>query len=171
MELLFADIKRYLELSKGIKHPKIPKIIVTCLNYRMLPNVFFRMSQLLYNFKYLKIFSYFFYAINVFLFRIEIPPRIKIGGGLFMPHPQNIICGAKSIGESCTIYQGVTIGAKHLDFEFTENLRPVIMGSVTIGSNSVIIGPTLIGAKSKIAPNTLVMKNVDEEAVIIGNHI
>jgi len=118
MRLLVADIKRYLELSQGIKNPKILKIIVTCLNYRMLPNVFFRVSQLLYKFKYLKIFSYFFYAVNVFLYRIEIPPRIKIGGGLFMPHPQNIVCGAASIGELCTIYQGVTLGAKHLDFEF-----------------------------------------------------
>ena len=40
--MLLADIKRYLELSKGIKNPKILNIIVTCLNYRMLPIVFFK---------------------------------------------------------------------------------------------------------------------------------
>lgn len=171
MSLLAYDILRYLKLSKGLDQPSTKAIIFACFNYRVLPLFFMRSSQYFYKFKSLRFLSYFFYATNLFLFRIEIPPRVKIGAGFFMPHPQNIVCGAASIGKFCTVYQGVTMGAKRLDFDFTRDLRPIVMNGVTLGSNSVIIGGVVIGAKSKIAPNSLVMCDTDEGEVVFGHRI
>ena len=171
MSLLVADIARYLKISKGIEVPSTSEIALACFNYRIVPLIFLRASQYFYRFKYLKFISYFFYAINLFIFRIEIPPRVVIGGGFFMPHPQNIVCGAASIGEFCTMYQGVTLGAKRLDFNFSKNLRPVVMSGVVLGTNAVIIGSVVIGDNAKISPNSTVMCNVPAGEIFFGNHI
>jgi serine O-acetyltransferase len=171
MKSLILDIDRYLKLSREIEHPTWLQRLCAGFSYRVLPLVFLRTSQYFYKSNYLKLFSYLFYGLNLFIYRIEIPPRIPIGGGFFMPHPQNIVCGAASIGKFCTVYQGVTIGAKRLDFEFTRGLRPIIMNRVTLGSNSVIVGAVVIGAKSKIAPNSLVMCNIKDSEVVFGNRI
>ena len=171
MSLLAADINNYLKISKGIENPLKREMVLACFSYRVVPLIFLRGSQYFYRFKYLKFLSYFFYAINLFIFKIEIPPRVIIGGGFFMPHPQNIVCGAKIIGEFCTLYQGVTLGAKRLDFNFLEDLRPVIMSRVVIGTNAVIIGSIVIGENAKIAPNSTVMCNVPAGKIIFGNHV
>ena len=126
MSLLLADIVRYLKISKGIENPSMRDMVLACFNYRVVPLIFLRGSQYFYRFKYLKLVSYFFYAINLFIFRIEIPPRVIIGGGFFMPHPQNIVCGAEIVGEFCTMYQGVTLGAKILDFNFSINFNTLL---------------------------------------------
>jgi serine O-acetyltransferase len=171
MKFLYLDLLNYIKLSRGLENPKIMTILFTCFNYRILPLVFLRSSQYFFKFKYLKFLSYFFYALNLFLFRIEISPKVKIGGGFFMPHPQNIVCGAISIGDSCTIYQGVTLGAKVLDFNYKNNLRPIVMDGATIGTNSVIVGPIVIGSNSKIAPNSLIMQSIEDNEVVLGNRI
>ena len=171
MSLLLTDITRYLNLSKGIQHPLAREIILACFSYRIVPLVFLRASHYFYKFKYLKWMSYFFYAINLVIFRIEIPPRVKIGGGFFMPHPQNIVCGAAIIGECCTIYQGVTLGAKRLDFDFKDGLRPTVMSGVVIGTNSVIIGSVIINENAKISPNSTVMCDVPAGEIFFNNHI
>lgn len=106
--------------------------------------------------------SYFFYKI---LTSIEISPRAKIGPGLFFPHPQCIVIGQASLGSNCTIYNGVTIGAK-LPFH---DKYPTLGDNVYIGAGSTILGGIKIGNNVTIGAKTVVLKDVPDNCVVVGN--
>jgi serine O-acetyltransferase len=106
--------------------------------------------------------AYFFYRI---LTRIEISPRAEIGSGLFIPHPQCIVIGHASLGDNCTIYQGVTIGAKlpfHKEY-------PKIGNNVYVGAGSTILGGITIGNNVTIGAKSMVLEDIPDNSVVIGN--
>lgn len=98
--------------------------------------------------------------INKLFFKIDIPPRVEIGAGLYFPHPQNIVIGANSIGRNAVIYHNVTIGAKFLDFEFNSSSRPTIGNDVIIGTGAVIVGGIVLGDDVRVGPNQTVSTNI-----------
>lgn len=106
--------------------------------------------------------------INFFLFGIEVTPRCRIGGGLFLPHTSGTVIGASSIGGNATIFQGVTIGAKYADMGFTQGARPILEDDVVIGAGAKVLGGINIGARARIAANSLVLESVPADAVAIG---
>lgn len=106
--------------------------------------------------------AYFFYRI---LTSIEISPRAHIGSGLFFPHPQCIVIGNGKVGNNCTIYQGVTIGAK---LPFHEDY-PIIGNNVYIGAGSTILGDITVGDNVTIGAKTLILKDIPPNSVVMGN--
>ena len=127
-------------------------------NPRFWPIVIYRISYQLYKVKILRILSWILSLANRLCFGIDIPPKIKIGGGLFFPHPQNIILGAASVGEEVVIYHNVTLGAKFLDFEASCFTRPSIGNRVTLGCNTTILGSYVMEDNTKCPPHTLIRK-------------
>lgn len=111
-----------------------------------------------------KIFS----TLNTIFFGIEIAIRCKIGGGLYLPHTQGIVIGASSVGENVTIFQGVTLGAKNLDFSYDESLRPRIGNNVIIGAGAKILGGIVVGGNSVIGANAVVLHNIPDHTVAFG---
>jgi serine O-acetyltransferase len=106
--------------------------------------------------------AYFFYRI---LTSIEISPRAQIGSGLFFPHPQCIVIGKTKMGDNCTVYQGVTIGAKlpfHKDY-------PNIGNDVYIGAGSTILGDVTIGDNVTIGAKSVILKDIPDNSVVVGN--
>lgn len=89
-----------------------------------------------------------------FCFSIEVGSKVNIGPGLFLPHPRNIILGCFSIGSNCTVMHGVTLGARRLDFDFCEDLRPKIGENCFIGVGSVVLGGGILTNGSVVKPNT-----------------
>jgi serine O-acetyltransferase len=106
--------------------------------------------------------AYFFYRI---LTSIEISPRAQIGHGLFFPHPQCIVIGNAILGDNCTVYHGVTIGAK---LPFHEEY-PKIGDNVYIGKGSTILGDVSIGNNVTIGANSMVLEDIPDNSVVIGN--
>lgn len=106
--------------------------------------------------------AYTFYRIFT---RIEISPRAKIGSGLFFPHPQCIVIGNAKLGNNCTIYQGVTIGAK-LPFH---NKYPTIGDNAYIGAGLTILGDITIGNNVTIGAKTVVLNDIPDNSVVAGN--
>ena len=106
--------------------------------------------------------AYFFYRL---LTSIEISPRAQIGPGLFFPHPQCIVIGNVKLGDNCTIYQGVTIGAK-LPFH---KKYPNIGNNVYIGAGSTILGDITIGNNVTIGAKTMILKDIPNNSTVIGN--
>jgi serine O-acetyltransferase len=106
--------------------------------------------------------------LNLVLFGLEVSPRVKIGGGLFLPHTVGTVIGAVEIGECATIMQGVTLGAKEPDMQFTETKRPVIGNFVMIGAGAKILGRVLIGDHAKVGANAVVLHDVPAYAVAVG---
>lgn len=106
--------------------------------------------------------------LNLVLFGLEVSPRVEIGGGLFLPHTVGTVIGAEKIGECVTIMQGVTLGAKEPDMQFTKITRPIIGNHVTIGAGAKVIGRVMVGDHAKIGANAVVLDDVPPYAVAVG---
>ena len=108
-----------------------------------------------------------------FLTGIEIHPRAKIGKNLFIDHGMGVVIGETSeVGNNVTIYHAVTLGGSSpsIDSERQrhEKRHPTIGDDVVIGSGAQIIGPVKIGNNARIAANAVVVKDVPENATMIG---
>jgi serine O-acetyltransferase len=106
--------------------------------------------------------------LNFFLFGIEIAVRCHIGKGLFLPHTQGTVIGAWSIGENATIFQGVTLGAKELDFSYQPSTRPRVGDGVTIGAGAKVIGGLVLGNGSRVGANAVVLNDVAPSSLVVG---
>jgi len=106
--------------------------------------------------------------LNFFFFGIEIAVRCPIGKGLFLPHTQGTVIGAWSVGENVTIFQGVTLGAKELDFSYQESSRPTVGDGVTIGAGAKIVGGVALGSHSRVGANAVVLDDVAPGALVVG---
>lgn len=109
-----------------------------------------------------------FSLINFFLFGIEIAVRCPIGKGLFLPHTQGTVIGALCIGENATIFQGVTLGAREVDFSYQDSSRPKVGDDVIIGSGAKVLGGLILGSRSRIGANSVVLSDVAPDMVVVG---
>ena len=108
-----------------------------------------------------------------FLTGIEIHPGAKIGKNLFIDHGMGVVIGETSeIGNNVTIYHAVTLGGSSpsIDSERQrhEKRHPTIGNDVVIGSGAQIIGPVNVGNGARIAANAVVVKDVAENATMVG---
>lgn len=108
------------------------------------------------------VFSSFFKALLLICFNIEVSRFLKIGPGLLLPHPRDIILGCVSIGSNVTIMHGVTLGSHKIDLGFDSGTRPKIGNDCFLGINCVVLGGGHIANNSLILPNSFVnlKKNV-----------
>ena len=97
-----------------------------------------------------------------FFFHSSIPYQVQIGPGVTFGHRQGIMMGKRvKIGARCKIRHQVTIaggtggGAK-------------IGDDVQIGAGAKIIGPVRIGNRARIGANAVVVKDVPDDATVIG---
>ncbi|MCT4589745.1 MAG: serine acetyltransferase [Carboxylicivirga sp.] len=85
------------------------------------------------------------------------------------PHPIGMVIGWNVVmGENCTIYQNVTIGARTNDEGYLGKY-PKIGSNVTIGCNAVIIGDIKVGNNVQIGAATLVNCDIPDNATVVGN--
>jgi serine O-acetyltransferase len=110
----------------------------------------------------------FFSLLNFFFFGIEIATRCPIGRGLFFPHTQGTVIGAWSIGENAIIFQGVTLGAKELDFSYLQSSRPTLGDDVTIGSGAKVLGGITLGSGARVGANAVVLADVLPSSLAVG---
>jgi len=104
---------------------------------------------------------------------IEIHPGAKIGKNLFIDHGMGVVIGETSvIGDNVTIYHAVTLGgiSPSIDSERQrhEKRHPTIGNDVVIGSGAQILGPIIIGSRSRIAANAVVVNDVKENSTMVG---
>jgi len=106
--------------------------------------------------------------LNFIIFGIEIAARCEIGPGLYFPHTQGTVVGAWSIGKNAVIYQGVTLGAKELDFAYSEETRPKLDDNVTIGAGAKVLGGVQLGRGARVGANAVVVTSIPEGALAVG---
>jgi len=85
-----------------------------------------------------------------------------IGGGLFIHHGFSTMISAVSIGENCWINQQVTIGYNG------QGKPPVIGNNVMITCGAKVLGDIHIGDNAIIGANAVVIRDVEEGAVMGG---
>ncbi len=162
----------YLESIKR-RDPAAKSILSIIITYPGVKAVFFHQVS---NFFYKAGFDLLARIISQtirFFTGIEIHPGAKIGKNLFIDHGMGVVIGETSeIGDNVTIYQNVTLGGSSpsIDSERQrhEKRHPTIGNGVVIGSGAQIIGPIKVGNNARIAANAVVVKDVPENATMVG---
>ena len=95
-------------------------------------------------------------------FRIDL--TTKLGGGILTGHPYSTILNANSIGENFYVNHLVTVGE-------VDGKRPTIGDNVSVYTGAIIIGDIKIGNNSVVGAGSVVIKDVPDNCVVVGNLI
>jgi serine O-acetyltransferase len=166
--LIKDDIARSHRLQ-GVKDLDVNffHVLKSIFNFRFAPVLIYRITIFFSHYRLgfvAKIFS----LLNIIFFGIEISTKLKIGSGLFFPHTVGTVLGAKTIGINCTIYQGVTLGAKNIDLIYNPENRPSIGDNVLIAAGAKVLGGITIGNNVTIAANAVVLNSVPDNCIVAG---
>ncbi len=97
---------------------------------------------------------------------IEIHPGATIGRRLVIDHGTGIVIGETAeIGDDCLLYQGVTLGGTGKD---VGKRHPTLGNNVMVGSGAKVLGPFKVGDNARIAANSVVLREVPENATVVG---
>ena len=106
--------------------------------------------------------------ISRMLTAIDIHPGATIGANFFIDHGFVVIGETATIGDNVTIYQNVTLGGTNPANGIPGKRHPTIADDAIIGSGAQVLGPILVGRRSRIGANAVVTKDVPEGAVMVG---
>lgn len=97
---------------------------------------------------------------------IEIHPGATIGRRFFIDHGMGVVIGGTAeIGDDVTLYQGVTLGGTSWK---AGKRHPTLMDNVVIGAGAKVLGPITIGKSGKVGSNSVVVKDVPDNATAVG---
>lgn len=167
--LIRQDLQRLFQLvhGKSASPPGTLLLWLSAASPRYLPVLLYRISHSLFQhgFAFLsKLVS----SLNFLIFGIEIAPSCPIGPGLFLPHTSGTVIGAWMIGSNVTIFQGVTLGARSLDFCPSSSTRPTICDEVTIGAGAKVLGGIVLGNACRVGANSVVLANIPDGRLAVG---
>ncbi|HIF9259846.1 TPA: serine O-acetyltransferase [Photobacterium damselae] len=132
----------------------------------------FRLASLFYSKGLVgKIFVVNILVLKLFKFfcGLDIPAKTKIGFGLVLYHPQNIVINSDSIiGDNVIIKHNVTIGSKY-DVKNEYYKSPVIGNNVELSPGVIVIGNITIDDNAVIGAGAVVVKDIAENSVAVGN--
>ena len=97
---------------------------------------------------------------------IEIHPGAKIGKDFFIDHGSGVVIGETAeIGDNVTIYQGVVLGGTTTD---PVKRHPTLGNNIVVGTGAKLLGPISIGDNVKIGANSVVVRDVPPNSVVVG---
>lgn len=97
---------------------------------------------------------------------IEIHPGAIIGENLFIDHGNGVVIGQTAIiGNNVLLYHGVTLGGTGSE---AGKRHPTIGNNVVIGAGAKVLGNIEIGDNVKIGANAVVLKDVPDNATVVG---
>lgn len=96
-----------------------------------------------------------------FIKGVHIPKRTRIGPGLSLPHPQNILISPDcELANRCTIYHDVTLG------HGPKGGVPKLGNNVVVFAGAKVIGNIQIGDNVEIGANAVVVRDVPAHSVV-----
>ena len=107
------------------------------------------------------------YRHYMFKLGISIPYTTSIGPGLYIGHFGGIVVsGQARIGANCNLSQNVTIGGANRG---TRAGVASLGDNVYVGPGAVVVGRVDIGNQAAIGANAVVLDDVPEAGVVVGN--
>jgi serine O-acetyltransferase len=104
--------------------------------------------------------------ITKFFTGVEIHPAAKIGRRFVIDHGTGIVIGATAeVGDDCLLYQGVTLGGTGKD---TGKRHPTLGNNILVGCGAKVLGPFKVGDNSRIAANSVVLREVPPNCTVVG---
>lgn len=88
----------------------------------------------------------------------------NVGGGLVVHHGHSMRLAADLVGKNLQVWHMVTIGKAR-----PGGKRPVIGDNVRVFTGSVVLGNITIGNNVTIGANSVVLKSVPDNCVVVGN--
>lgn len=97
---------------------------------------------------------------------IEIHPGARIGRRFVVDHGMGIVIGETAeVGDDVLLYHGVTLGGTGKD---VGKRHPTIGNNVLIGTGAKVLGPIKVGDNSRIAANSVVLREIPEDSTAVG---
>lgn len=97
---------------------------------------------------------------------VEIHPGATLGRRFFIDHGMGVVIGETAeIGDDCTLYHGVTLGGTTWN---AGKRHPTLGNNVVIGAGAQVLGPIQIGNGGKVGSNSVVVKDLPENATAVG---
>lgn len=110
--------------------------------------------------------AYYLQSRSSAVFQTDIHPAARIGSGIFLDHATGLVVGETAVVEdNVSILHGVTLGGTG---KTERDRHPKIRHGVLIGAGAKILGNIEIGACSKIAAGSMVLKAVPEGVTVAG---
>lgn len=98
--------------------------------------------------------------------QVDIHPAVPMGRGIFIDHATAVVIGATAVVEDdVSILQGVTLGGTGKE---RGDRHPKIRHGVLIGAGAKILGNIEIGAGSRVAAGSVVLKAVPSCMTVAG---
>lgn len=97
---------------------------------------------------------------------IEIHPGATLGRRFFIDHGMGVVIGETAeIGNDVTLYHGVTLGGTSWN---GGKRHPTLEDNVVVGAGAKVLGPITMHKGAKVGSNSVVVKDVPENATVIG---
>jgi serine O-acetyltransferase len=94
---------------------------------------------------------------------VELPFGARIGAGFALFHPYNVLIGTDvEIGEECTVYHEVTLGAG------PDHRSPRLGSHVVIFAGGRVLGGVTVGERSEIGANCVVVRDVPPFSLVVA---
>ena len=104
--------------------------------------------------------------ISRFVTGIEIHPGATIGQGVFIDHGMGVVVGETAIiGDSCLIYQGVTLGGTGKE---SGKRHPTLGTNVVVGAGAKVLGNIQVGNDVRIGAGSVVLREVPSDCTVVG---
>jgi serine O-acetyltransferase len=106
--------------------------------------------------------------INAIIHHAVIDPAAEIGPGLYIPHPTGVVFQGTA-GANLSLYTfAAVIPREPMPFSSGDgNLCPRIGNDVSIGAFAMVLGPVLVGDRSRIGPNVVVADDVAADSALM----
>ena len=155
------DINNILEIDPAARGKLEVFLLYPCIHAL----IAYRIAHFFYNKKRFFI-ARLISQISRFFTGIEIHPGAKIGKGLFIDHGMGVVIGETTeIGDNVTIYHGVTLGGTGKE---KGKRHPTVEDNVIIGAGAKVLGPITLRKGSRVGANTVVLREVPENATVVG---
>jgi serine O-acetyltransferase len=104
--------------------------------------------------------------ISRFLTGIEIHPGAQLGRRVFIDHGMGVVIGETAIvGNDVTLYHGVTLGGTSWK---AGKRHPTLEDNSVVGAGAQVLGPITVGRNARIGSNSVVVRDVPENATCVG---
>lgn len=132
--------------------------------------VIFRISSFLYSIPAIRPLAFVLRGFTIVWGGTEIHPSAQIGPGFCLLHSQKVLIGGDvKIGENVRMSHGVSIGGDAGRGRPKGEACPIVGNNVTIGLDSIILGPVTVGDGAVISGQSFVVKDVPPYSVVAGS--